>query len=251
MKFLCRATEHKLSQEVLEAFAHGTPGTFISLLRGATYPEEIPVYYGILRGCKDAIHEDMRVGRPWVYIDHGYFGDKDNENLTGHYRIVVGGLHHKIPEWPGPLDRECGSAYVAAMSPMQPMPRGAPVVLVPPTNAVADFYGIGVQDWVGRFRGNLVICTKGSCDLDAYLKNCDRLISHSSTASIKALMMGIPGECTADRAPVPNHGNFGRSGLVSWLAERQFTLEEIRNGRHNEHLRREIEAFEADRKADA
>ena len=245
MKFLCRATDHELSQRVLEEFAEGTPGALFSHLSGVVYPVEIPVYYGILRGCGDAIKEDMRQGRPFVYVDHGYFGDRDNVNLTGHYRIVVGGLHHRIPEWPIPATRPFDPAF-DPIPPMVPLRHSGPVVLVPPSEHVANFYGIDIADWVRRFKTpfvNTVVSTKADGNLDELLKTCHGVLAHSSTGAVRALYMGLPAWCTAERAPIPNHGQYLREDLLNWLSERQFTLGEIRDGRHLQFLRREIENF--------
>ena len=240
MKFLCRATDHELSQCVLEAFAEGTPGALFSHLSGVVYPVEIPVYYGILRGCGDAIKEDMRQGRPFVYIDHGYF--KDNVSFAGHYRLVVGGLHPKIPEWPKPEHPLMPGEFL----PMQPLRHSGPVVLIPPSQHVANFYGIDVADWARRFKTpfvNTIVSTKADNNLDELLKTCHGVLAHSSTGAVRALYMGLPAWCTAERAPIPNHGQYLREDLLNWLSERQFTLGEIRDGRHLQFLRREIENF--------
>lgn len=244
MKFLCRPTEHDLSDRVLLAFAEGTPRTLTLRcgLRVDIKPDEIPVYYGILRGCAEAIKEDMKAGRPFVYIDHGYFGDTDNVRLSGHYRIVVGGLHPRIPEWP-----KSDKLVVAAAE--RQIKLCDPMILVPPSAPVADFYGVDVADWIRRFRAvfpRVVISSKTDNNLDSLLENCRGVFTHSSTAAVKALCMGLPAWCTAERAPVPNHAKCDRIGLLAWLAERQFTLEEIRNGRHLQFLGRQIEEFRAE-----
>jgi len=256
MRFLGLFTEHPLSLRVLDAFRVGTPGTGLyPITWGLSGTGAIPVYYGILRGGKERIHVDMRFGRPWVYIDHGYFGDHDNENLTGHYRIVVGGLHHRIPEWPkSSVPRDIGGIVV--LSPFRNADElranaGNPLVIVPPSPHVADFYGIDVDDWV-RQHGSVppvVVSTKASGTLYEAMKNCRGVVSHSSTASVAALAAGIPASCTAERAPLPNHGSYDRRDLFGWLAERQFTLQEIRNGEHLGHLNGEIEAWEKSSRA--
>ena len=252
MKFLCRATDHELSYRVLEAFAEGTPqadiggvGCELWCWPDEEYGWEIPVYYGILRGCGEAIKEDMRQGRPFVYIDHGFFGDKDNVNLTGHYRIVVGGLHHKIPEWP----KIEGMDWPGIIPPPARRPACAPIVLIPPSEHVAGFYGIDLPDWIRRFKAMFpksVVSTKADGNLDSLLGECRGVLAHSSTAVIKALKTGLPAWCTAERAPIPNHGMYNPEDLLCWLAERQFTLVEIRDGRHLQFLRREIEKFRAE-----
>lgn len=240
MKFLCRATDHELSRRVLEAFAEGTPGALFCHTTCLLWPDEIPVYYGILRGCGDEMKDHLKNGRPFVYIDHGYFGDKDNVNLTGHYRIIVNGLHHKIPRFPEPSTK----VDLPEIAPWRPTSMKQPLILVPPSEAVADFYGIDRWVWVDRERCefvNTVVSTKADNNLDELLKDCRGLHTHSSTAAVKALMLGISARCTAERAPAPPHRTYGRHDLLGWLAERQFTLGEIRDGRHLEHLRREVE----------
>lgn len=249
MKFLCRTTDHELSHRVLDAFAEGTPRTLVTTVGRCALGGEIPVYYGILRGCKEDIHADMLAGRPWVYIDHGYFGDHDNATLTGHYRIVVGGLHHRVPEWPEPDDKNC--LWLLPSSNSRKITQKSPAVLVPPSPAVADFYGIGIDDWIGQrtTAPPVVVSTKATGNLKELMKTCRLVVSHSSTASVMALVAYIPASCTAERAPVPNHELYERDKLLCWLLERQFTLEDIRNGRHLKHLRREVEGFEKERAA--
>ena len=234
MKFLARVTDHELSIRVLGAFAEGTPLTCRSGVGGDLWKDEIPVYYGILRGCGEAIKEDMKAGRPWVYIDHGYFtGD--------YYRMVVGGLHHRIPENPKPANNSSGMTF----APLRDEP-GGPMILVPPSAAVADFYGIGIEDWIGRCLSvfpSAAVSTKAMGNLSVLMESCRGLVTHSSQAAVKALTMGIPAWCTAERAPVPNHGIYDRADLLGWLVERQFTLKDIESGRHLGHLEREIKAY--------
>lgn len=251
MKFIARFTDHGLSRCLLEEFAYGAPNVEVAGLNNRAgvlmvADGHIPVYYGILRGCGEAMKEDMKAGRPFVYIDHGYFGDHDNETLTGHYRMVVGGLHHRIPENPVPL-----SAIKIDLEPERVFHNEPPMVLIPPSEAVADFYGIDAVEWVRRFSdlfGNFVVSTKAMGNLSALMDNCRGIITHSSTAAVRALVMGIPAWCTAERAPVPNHGIYDRDHLLGWLAERQFTLKEIHNGDHLPHLNREVKEFLAARR---
>jgi len=236
-RFLSRYTDHYLSQMVLDNL--GWPMAHIS--ERYESGEYVNVYYGILRGCAEAIKADMAAKVPFLYVDHGYFGYLEPELGCAFYRIIAGGLHSVIPEWPKP---GCYDSFMSSrLKPARLPCKDRTVILVPPSTPVADFFGMDRRKWIGDTGKSLgcptVLSNKGSLDLAGLMVKHDSLVAHSSTAAVQAMMEGLTVCCTAPRAPIPS-GGYDRRELVSWLAERQFSLAEMRMGQHLDYVDREI-----------
>lgn len=144
------------------------------------------IFYGIHRGCGNAMHVCKHTGHDYYYLDNGYFdaeyvdrsGKKD---LSGTYRIVKNGMHEKYQ----------GKSY-----PFSPHNQPRKVLLIPPSPYSAYFHNTTPEDFlehIGKWFPDLefTVRSKGSdIDItDAILKH-DTVMTFNSMAVIKAVELG-------------------------------------------------------------
>ena len=248
--YTCMITEHRLSRMVLGSFAKGSEADFAPV---GSEPTGIPVYYGILRKCGEAIKRDLAEGKPFVYVDHGYFARSRHEigDYSGHYRIVKNGLFPRIP-YDRPITDLGESRWWDAdlsIAKWLDRPIGCHVLVSPPSPPVAEFHGIDRQKWVdglierGEVSLPIVVTDKAKRNFWPNILSSRLFVSHSSQGALEALRLGIPAACTSERSPLPpdlngsiGAGDSDRLSLFCWLAERQFTLSEMESGEMMEYL---------------
>lgn len=227
------ATSHVHSQVICRALQEGTKGKIappISLLDGEA------VIYGILRGCGEIIRQCEWIGRDYLYVDHGYF---KRGYYDGYFRACKNALQAN-PDSDYPPDRwEALDIDLKSWSP------GRYILVCPISGYLGKHLNIDPKKWtetvvreISRHTDRQII-VKQKDGTPLLLKDAHCLVTHSSNASVDALISGIP---------VIILGNHPAKAL-SWrwndiespvypdreqwcfnLAYSQFTLEEIRRG---------------------
>lgn len=211
------------------------------------------VAYGILRGTADVFRECDRLGKPWFHIDRGYLGPG---HYDGYYRVslcgtqrtrdVAGSANGRPHDFESCNDGSNPSpAASVLMGPWRGVDYGKPILVCPPTDAVAGFFGFGAHDWLKwAIYGDpqdYVIRRKGE-DGPVDFARYRYLLTFNSSMGWKALAAGIP--CMSD----PTHSIVGaayrnislealgeaqyldRERLFGVMARSQLTLNEMRQG---------------------
>ncbi len=232
-----KRTGHKL----LTAFAEGCRG---QVVRNARRPVEssIAVFYGVNDMTLPLQRQCIREGRPWIYIDHGYF-ERDT-----HYRVVLNRRQH------------CGRGSVRrpAPVPIQPWRRdGSEVVIaLQHPDSYRLLLGKSQDDWLADITASVARLTDREIrvrtkpqmpgaqrPLASDLKNAWCLVSWMSNAAVDAICMGVPAivlgeDCAArpmaghqlDQVEDPPRPD-GREHWAAVLASNQWTIEEMTDGR--------------------
>lgn len=205
-------TDNSLSRTVLGSIS-GAEVRHISEF----HPHNCPhIFYGILRGCSRAMHLLKDKGIDYYYIDNGYFDalyvdKKMVKDMGGKFRVVKNGMHEVYP-YEGKLAESKN------------------ILVIPPSTYSANFYDTTPEDWIKNKLGRIRTKTcKGSLDED--LAWCDGVMSFNSMAVMKAVEMG--------KAVYDTHGVFRNNGfrsydindLRAYYEPKQFTLEELKEGK--------------------
>jgi hypothetical protein len=237
----CYATGHQISNVIMAAFAEGFEGRLCPPSRLMDGPAAM---YGILRGTGELIHQCRWVQREFYYVDHGYF---KRGHFDGHYRVTRNGMQAFDPCIVGD-DR-----FRALDVGIRPWRRdGGHVLVLPLTDAVADFHGIDSVAWESAVVNEIGSHTnrrikirpkpaqgQKTVPLKEDLEDCWCVVTHSSNTAVVALMEGIPVITLGESAASPLSWRFEnlespewpeREPLFHWLAYNQFTLDELRNG---------------------
>lgn len=227
-------TGHEINEVVCHALADGFKDDAI----GATY--------GILRGAGEWAADRRRHGERTLVLDKGYF---KAGHYDGYYRLAWTGTQDPYEDYsPDP------SRWEALGRPILPWRRpdqGEYVLLCPPTPAVAAYFGLGTPDGWGLMVAKhlyklgcpVVVRTKDSAvPLQTHLDKAAAVVTFNSGVGWEALRQGIPvvsdpvystvgsflGTTLADLGT--DMTGCDRRALFSFMANRQFTLQEIRTG---------------------
>lgn len=182
------------------------------------------IFYGIHRGCGNAMHLCTYTNNDYYYLDNGYFdaeyvdrsGKKD---LGGTYRLVKNGMHERYE----------GPSY-------EVLPGIRTALLIPPSHYSAYFHNTTPEDFVQQIgetfpKMEFTVRTKSSdIDIESEILRHDCIMSFNSMAVIKAVALGKP--------VLDTHGVF-QAGLKKYRIEqvkefyhdKQFTLEDIAGGK--------------------
>lgn len=201
--------------------------------------------YGILRGTGEIIHQCQWVNRDFYYIDHGYF---KRGHYDGFYRVTRNALQTAVLG-PAPDDR-----WRSLGEDIRPWKRtGRSILVIPLTEPVGAFRGIDIARWESSVVNEISLHTdreirvrpkprpgeKPGRLLSEDLDDCWCVVTHSSNTAIVALMNGIPVITLGESAAKPVSWRFehienpwwpDRAPLFHWLAYKQFTLDEMRDG---------------------
>jgi hypothetical protein len=144
----------------------------------------LPIIVGNNDGCAEIQMQCRKEGRPYVYIDHGYF---TRGYAHGVFRFCVSHYHTtdwrpsgkkipKVSEWHG----------------------GDTIIVIPPAPMVEKIYK--AQGWLRETIRTLadstdkrvVIKQKGDGNLADMLKSAHALVSYGSVAEVEAAIAGVP-----------------------------------------------------------
>jgi hypothetical protein len=223
-------TGHEIADRVAQAFdqyglvIRTPPSTELQVSHFDTH-----IAYGILRGTADVFRECDRLGKPWLHIDRGYFGAS---HFDGTYRISYRGTQ-QTGNWPAP------SAHNVELKPWRGFDHSKPVLVVPPTKAVQNFFG---TRRIMLCPPNHVIRHKGDPSILDF-NDYNYVVTFNSSLGWQAIAAGIP--CVSD----PTHSMVGamyrnigldklsetqhldRERLFGTMSSLQMTLKEIEDGK--------------------
>jgi hypothetical protein len=252
---------HTFSETMAEAFAMGAkcpiqrvpeldpPG---KLLPGGMFT------YGCLRGLKPLVDQCVREGRELYYADNGYIKPG---KWDGYFRITRNALMH---DGRGEGDRERLKRLGVTIKPWRKS--GNHILICPPLNiSLRIVFGESSYEWVERTVNTLlkhsdrpiVIRAKAQWQKAKYthkrplaedLKGAWAVVTSHSTATIDALLEGIPVFCTHPCVSrIMGHTDLtkiedplypdDRERWLSVIAANQWTVREIRSGMAWNYLR--------------
>lgn len=207
------------------------------VLRGVTKRKQ-------MKACTEA-------GRPWYYIDTGYFG---NLRKKTYHRITKNSMQYLGPVLERPRDRLSATNYRARK--FRP---GSSILLAPPSQKLLACYDIDLNDWITKTVDMIklytdrpiVIREKASraarVSTDTIEMALERdvhcLVTFSSIAATEAVLLGKPAivlgpnaaapMCSQDLREIENPFVPTLDEVEAWaanLAYCQFTEAEMRNG---------------------
>lgn len=229
-------TENDVSHAVGRAFQAG--GVEVRHIR--EFPEgdganKTEIFYGILRGSGAAIRHLQYRSKEYYYVDNGYFDavymDQNKvKDMGGKYRVVKNGL---LEEFKG-LPR--------LVSPR----RSLRILALPPSPYSAFMHDTTPEDWLHQWKtrrqaNNDWIDVRHKDEkmpLAEQLKTYDAVIAMNSMAVMEAIRLG--------KAVYTTHGivrnaekfeteipYYSYADMEAFYADKQFTLEEIAEGKWN------------------
>lgn len=248
-RFNIYATDHLHSRTVCEAFEYGTG---FPIVPPAPLRSGGVVMYGFLRGLLPTLDNARSEGRPWVYVDRGYFRSTYGTNYDGYFRATRNAFQH---DGRGESDSARWDRLVIKMAPWR---RGRHILVCPPgeifTTAVGRFTA---KLWLDETLAKLRSATdrpikvrykpkpQSGTPLADDLQDAHALVTYMSNTAVEAVIAGVPVFCTgrcaaltmgqADLAKIETPVYPDRAGWAHALAMNQWTLEEIRKGKAN-HL---------------
>lgn len=227
------------SRLICQAFAQGAPKS-----------AEGDVFFGT-EGQLEAFRKAKSSGRPWFYCDNSYF----DKHRGIYFRVTKNAL-----QCSGTGESD-GSRFKRLNVEIKPWREnlGRDILVVPQSDlfmksvlgfthdwaaeTVATLARWGITEHV-RVRPWVRDKVKAAIALQDDLKNLRLLITHSSASAITALLEGVPatsvagaanaltGGLTEENVLLPKLPSYEARERFAWnLAEGQFTLEEMRDGK--------------------
>lgn len=193
---------------------------------------DIPIFYGILRGAGSAVRICNYLKEDFYYVDNGYFdavymNHQKHKVMTGTYRVVKNDLIHKYTGCP---------VRTEARRPLK-------ILALPPTPYSANMQDTTPEDWFEQLK-KLRAVTKDHVDvrlkdekrpLNDQLQEYDGVVSFNSMSVMAASKLG--------KAVWDFHGIFRNAdkfateipyfdyeSLRDFYSTKQFTLDEIAEG---------------------
>jgi hypothetical protein len=209
---------------------HPIADTVANALRGCPDFDGV-IGYGILRG-NDA---ELKKAKHYFELDRGYFKPS---HYDGYYRISHRGTQQTV-NWLQP-DYERLNALNLPIRPWRGLDPSKPVLVCPPTDDVAAFFGI--KPWPTPFDRGYVIRKKGDPS-SINFQDYNYVLTFNSSVGWQALMAGIPCVSDATHSIVGSYFNnlaldelseaqyVEREKLFATMAAHQFTLSEIEQGK--------------------
>lgn len=225
--------DHQHAKVVCSAFAEGCGGKLVPATSGLR--DGPAAMWGILRGAGDRLKECELYGQPYFYIDHGYFR---RGHYDGYYRVVFCDRHLT-----GEMQKSCGGRWKALGLEPKPWRRRGKVVYLPISRHVAAFKGIDAGEFdeqqiagLRNMVGEVLVKGKDDGDLAECLSDAKIVAGYQSNALFEAALEGCG---TVELGDSPALGIYGnaylsidtREQVFSWLADNQWTLEEMRSGK--------------------
>jgi hypothetical protein len=161
--------------------------------------ETVPIGYGILRGTANVFRQSERNRSPWVHLDRGYW--KPN-HYDGYYRVSLNGTQQTIG-----LDKlEPDYARLESLNldikEWRGFDKSKPVLVIPPTQHVAEFFGINTLGWshdiaYQLLEANETVTIRNKADQTPInFSNYNYVLTFNSSVGWQALQAGIP--CVSD-----------------------------------------------------
>lgn len=239
-------TTHFISEKIILSASRGwkVPAKHTSLFRKGEFNDEA-LLYGILRGCSDVIHYNFKNGHDYLHLDRGYI--KPN-HFSGYYRISLNDTQARYKDVNLPSER--AKKLNVTIRDWQDNESGL-VLIIPPTEAMAIFYGIDIKKWIDTTikkingRPHKVRTKEDHTQLEDDFKTAKCVITFNSNAALEAVLFGVPAIATSQHSTVRDWNNLtmndvndcydksiglDRNKLLNFVAYHQFTLDEIEKG---------------------
>jgi len=219
------SSRHEIAQTVTAAFA------------SAQYEYDADLSYGILRGA-DVMY---KCSNDWFEVDKGFW---NAQHFDGNYRISYKGTQPKYS--PDAPHKDHGLK-------LEPwIDHGGYVLVCPPTEAVAQFFGVDIDQWI-KDNAPATLPHRIRYKTDSEPINWGGImgvITFNSSVGWQALQRGIPCISDTEHSTVGSYYkyfcnkkhveyNFNsvmhihREQLFRCMSAHQFTLAEIRTGEAN------------------
>lgn len=223
-------TSHHINATVSDALCAGLG---VDAISPDKWDRKTPVIgYGILRGCGDVFNHCERMGIPWFNVDNGYFKPG---HFDGYYRISFRGTQQRFDRrW-----AKNGNRFNQLGIELLPMRNdGNSVLVVPPTEAVADFFGFSVSRWVSatiqslKYNNNKHIVVRHKTEatpLDQQLNDAYQVVTFNSGVGWEALRRGIR-VVSSKYSTIGTADGVDRADIFKFMANNQLTLEQIAKG---------------------
>lgn len=188
----------------------------------------------------DLIPKALKAGRPFLQIDNG-FVQPARGTLIGYYRISYNGLSPVL------LADAPTSRIKVAMAPWRT--NGRHVVLALPGSGFGRAISLDMGTWIhasqtvlrrATKRPIIVRPKKSGRTMDADMRGCWAMVTHSSNVAVDAVLMGVP-VFVAPTCPASPVGNIDLTKMetpnmpdrLRWfnsLMAQQFSVDEMRSG---------------------
>jgi len=207
-------TGHSIADTVADAVMAGLPDVDIDL----------DIVYGILR------HSVFDTSKCWVHIDKGFY---DAGHFEGKYRVSLMGTQ-QIGFWPEPIP------HTMPLQPWRGFDPSKPVLVCPPTDAVAQFFGLAGTVW--PYPPNSVLRHKGDPSKINF-QDYNYVLTFNSSVGWQGIAAGIP--CVSDPrfsmvgsyfkniplAELAEKQHIDRERMFGCMSACQLTLDEMRQGK--------------------
>lgn len=248
-------TNHAINQRMSQSLAKGFGASMAPAVHRF---EGLSIVYGILRGTGDIIKDAIAANADYLYCDHSFFGKYRMRMMEArpvldpkqtYFRLIKNGRTcHEIMDF----DDSRLQKLKFDLKPWRT--NGEHILVAPMSKFVAEYLSDekGVVDpdlWLSRTIHHLsqltdrqlIIRPKDSSEpLYKQLENAWAVVCFDSNIGVDAAMAGIPVFCAQNAASAPVGNVFlndiehpetpDREKWLAWLANQQFTLEEIENG---------------------
>lgn len=203
---------HLHSRAVCSALARGTK---LPVVEPAPLREGGVATYGFLRGLLAPLEAAQSEGRPWVYVDRGYFRATQGSDYSGYFRVTRDAWQ-RVDRGPAPLTLDWDERWRRLKLEIAPWRRrGEHVLVCPPGETYSQAVGKFAADrWLATTLRTLERSTdrevrvRPKADRDvrplaADLKNCHALVTFMSNTAAEALLAGVPVFCDPRCAAAP------------------------------------------------
>lgn len=252
-------TGHQIADTVAEAFR--PLGYEFRDTKQGSYQSDCHIAYGILRGTAEQFYRARNRGEKFIFLDKGFLRPN---HFDGYYRFGINAFQQRYE--PHAFDRSRLDQILGSEPIMKHnlfTSKGSEILVIPPTEHVAMFYNLGsARIWLQTMLADLAEITErpvrvrfksSQTDLEDHLDRAYCVVTHSSSVAWEALRRGIP--AIGAKGSIVHDWN-GLSiqdidrddmridseqviRLLVFMANHQFTLNEIKRGEAN-HL---IEGF--------
>lgn len=222
--------------QICSAFAAGCGGTVVT---DGTLRPGPAMFYGVRPAIMHLWQQCKAEQRDWWYTDNSYF-DVVREKQ---FRITKNALQLSH------IGTSDGKRFKALSDPMLPWQKNGSHILVCPQTDEFMTNMVGQPTWAADTVSELskhtdrpirVRTKKSTAPLQQDLRGAFCLVTHSSAAAVEALLSGIPVVCTGACGASPIARRYinlvesplyaEREPLMNFLADNQWTAEEIRRG---------------------
>lgn len=162
--------------------------------------------YGQVWGAERLIPKAIQTGRPYWYIDNGFW-KPGRGSSEGYYRICYRGM---MPVYLDGADPARGKATGVRFAPWRKS--GRHILFALPGPDYGQALGLSMDVWVRdtiaalkqRTDRPIIVRDKGSSlSLSEHLRDCWALVTHSSNVAVEAVCFGIPVFVDKDAAAAP------------------------------------------------